>query len=107
MRYATRSILLLAVLAVGFWALLFTLANEATLSLDLVFAHLPETRASVLMLCAFIAGGLCGMLAGSGAIWRAMRSERALRRTLRTTQSPRAAPAPPAVLVVDQEADKA
>ena len=88
MRYVNRVLLLLLVLGVGSWALLFSLANSGTLALDLVFAQLPAARTSALLLGAFIVGGLCGLVAGSGAIWRAMRSERAMRRITRDRTPP-------------------
>ena len=88
MRYVNRILLLSMVLGAGSWALLFSLANSGTLTLDLVFLELPATRISVLLLGAFIIGGLCGLVAGSGAIWRAMRSEQALRRMLRSQTPP-------------------
>ena len=82
MRYFYRFLLLLLLLCVGAWVLAFSFANEGLLSLDLVFVQLPPLRVSVLVLLAFVAGGIFGLLAGSGAIWRALRSERALRRNL-------------------------
>ncbi|HMV72090.1 MAG TPA: LapA family protein [Pseudomonadales bacterium] len=69
-----RLLLLLSVLVTGFWAFLFSLANNEVVALDLVLLRLPEAALSVWIVAAFIAGGLCGLVAGSVAIWRARRA---------------------------------
>ena len=72
MKRLERLLLLVPVLGVGLWAFLFSL--------------------SVWLIAAFVAGGLCGLFAGSVAIWRA---QRALSRSRRAPAAP-AVVAPPA-----------
>ena len=69
-----RLVLLLLVLVAGAWAFLFSLANNEEVALDLVVLRLPEAALSVWIIAAFIGGGLCGLAAGSVAIWRARRA---------------------------------
>ncbi len=69
-----RLLLLLFVLVAGVWAFLFSLANSEPVALDLVLLRLPEAALSVWIVTAFVAGGLCGLGAGSVAIWRARRA---------------------------------
>lgn len=52
----------------------FSLANSEPVALDLVLLRLPEAALSVWLVAAFITGGLCGLAAGSVAIWRARRA---------------------------------
>jgi putative membrane protein len=80
-----RVILLLLVVAVGGWAFLFSLANSDSVALDLVFLQLAPAAVSVWVIGAFVAGGLCGLAAGSVAIWRA---RRALTQRRRAQQAP-------------------
>ena len=88
MKRLKRLLLLVPVLGVGLWAFLFSLANSEPVTLDLVFARLEPAALSVWLIAAFVGGGLCGLFAGSVAIWRA---QRALPRSRR-------APAAPAVV---------
>ncbi len=69
-----RLLLLLFVLVAGVWGFLFSLANSEPVALDLVLLRLPEAALSVWIVAAFITGGLCGLAAGSVAIWRARRA---------------------------------
>ena len=92
MKRLKRLLLLVPVLGVGLWAFLFSLANSEPVTLDLVFARLEPAALSVWLIAAFVGGGLCGLFAGSVAIWRA---QRALPRSRRVPAAP-AVVAPPA-----------
>ncbi len=74
MRGVLRLLLVALVLVVGAWAFLFSLANNQMVALDLVLLRLPEAALSVWVMAAFVLGGLCGLAAGSVAIWRAQRA---------------------------------
>jgi len=91
MRVLKRVLLLALVLGVGLWAFLFSLANGEPVALDVVFARLEPAALSVWLIAAFVAGGLCGLFAGSVAIWRA---QRALSRSRRAPAAPAAVPPP-------------
>ena len=91
MKRFMRLLLLVLVLGVGLWAFLFSLANSEPVTLDLVFARLEPAALSVWLIAAFVGGGLCGLFAGSVAIWRA---QRALSRSRRAPAAP-AVVAPP------------
>jgi lipopolysaccharide assembly protein A len=91
MKRLKRLLLVALVLAAGLWAFLFSLANSEPAALDLVFTRLEPAALSVWLIAAFVAGGLCGLFAGSVAIWRA---QRALSRSRRAPAAPVAAPAP-------------
>jgi lipopolysaccharide assembly protein A len=73
MGYLRRILLLLLLPLVGIWGFLFALANSTESSLDLVFMELPAAAMSVWVIAAFVLGGICGLLAASGAIWRVRR----------------------------------
>lgn len=90
MKRLERLLLLVPVLGVGLWAFLFSLANSEPVTLDLVFARLEPAALSVWLIAAFVAGGLCGLFAGSVAIWRA---QRALSRSRRAPAAPAVATA--------------
>ena len=92
MKRLERLLLLVPVLGVGLWAFLFSLANSEPVTLDLVFARLEPAALSVWLIAAFVAGGLCGLFAGSVAIWRA---QRALSRGRRRAAPATAATEPP------------
>jgi len=87
MGYLRRILLLLLLLLIGIWAFLFALANSAESRLDLVFIELPAAAMSVWIIAAFVLGGICGLLAASGAIWRARRGARQRRGTAMTPTS--------------------
>jgi len=76
MGYLRRILLLLLLPLIGIWAFLFALANSTESRLDLVFVELPAAAVSVWVIAAFVLGGVCGLLAASGAIWRAHRRVR-------------------------------
>ncbi|MBK6287151.1 MAG: LapA family protein [Gammaproteobacteria bacterium] len=82
-----RALLLALVLAAGTWALLFSLANNSPVPLDLVLVSLPEASLAVWVIGAFVLGGVCGLVAASTAIWRARLAVLALRRELRKASS--------------------
>jgi putative membrane protein len=75
-----RLLVLALVLGVGLWAFLFSLANSDAVALDLVVLRLAPAALAVWIIAAFVAGGLCGLAAGSVAIWRAQRALTRLRR---------------------------
>jgi len=87
MRYLYRLAVLALLAAVGVWAFLFSLANDATVSLDLVFVQLPELRVSAGIICAFVIGGLCGLIAASAALLASIRVRSSLRRQLREVEA--------------------
>jgi uncharacterized integral membrane protein len=80
MRLLFRVAALAVVLLGGGWAVLFCLANDAAVSLDLVILRLPEAPVAVWVLGAFVAGGVSGLLAASVALWRARLALLAARR---------------------------
>lgn len=85
MRHIFRLLLLLVVLCAGVWALLFSLANNLPVALDLVFVVLPDASLSIWVLGAFVLGGLCGLAAASTAIWRMRLAMMSLRRQQKNT----------------------
>lgn len=91
-----RLLLLLFVLVAGVWGFLFSLANSEPVALDLVLLRLPEAALSVWLVAAFITGGLCGLAAGSVAIWRARRAATSARSRVVAAVAPvpGSAPAP-------------
>ena len=91
MKFLKRVLLLALVLGAGLWAFLFSLANSEPVALDLVFARLEPAALSVWLVAAFVAGGLCGLFAGSVAIWRAQRT---LSRSRRAPAAPASIPQP-------------
>jgi lipopolysaccharide assembly protein A len=91
MKRLERLLLLALVLGAGLWAFLFSLANSEPVALDLVFVRLEPAALSVWLIAAFVAGGLCGLFAGSVAIWRA---QRALSRSRRAPAAPTVLPPP-------------
>ena len=91
MKLLKRVLLLALVLGAGLWAFLFSLANSEPVALDLVFARLEPAALSVWLVAAFVAGGLCGLFAGSVAIWRA---QRALSRSRRAPAAAATVPLP-------------
>lgn len=91
MKRLERLLLLALVLGAGLWAFLFSLANSEPVALDLVFVRLEPAALSVWLIAAFVAGGLCGLFAGSVAIWRA---QRVLSRSRRAPAAPTVVPPP-------------
>ena len=91
MKRLERLLLLALVLGAGLWAFLFSLANSEPVALDLVFVRLEPAALSVWLIAAFVAGGLCGLFAGSVAIWHA---QRALSRSRRAAAAPTVVPPP-------------
>ncbi len=91
-----RLLLLALVLAAGLWAFLFSLANSEPVALDLVVARLEPVAISVWLVAAFVAGGLCGLAAGSVALWRARRVLAHARRASAAPGASTTVPAPPA-----------
>jgi len=87
MRYLYRLVLLAVLAAVGVWAFLFSLANDATVRLDLVFVQLPELRVSAGIIGAFVIGGFCGLIAASAALLASIRVRSSLRRQLREVEA--------------------
>lgn len=87
MHYLYRLALLAVLAAVGIWAFLFSLVNDASIALDLVFVQLPELRVSVGIIGAFVVGGLCGLIAASAALLASIRVRASLRRQLRDAEA--------------------
>lgn len=95
MRMLRRGLLLLVALLAGAWALVFVLSNEAVASLDLVLIQLEEQRVSMWLIAAFVAGGVCGMIASTGALFAAWRRQSVLAAEVRrlNASAPAVAPA--------------
>lgn len=73
-------LLILAMVIVG---VLFSLQNEVLVPLDALVYTFPERSLSLWVLCAFGLGGLFGMFASTGVMWRLRSQTRAAERELK------------------------
>ncbi|MBD2859915.1 LapA family protein [Spongiibacter sp. KMU-158] len=77
-------LILIAVLAFG---LLFSIANDTPVSLDLLLVQLPEQRLSLWLILTFFVGGLLGMASASVALFRLRASRFKLQQRLKKLES--------------------
>ncbi|PID55111.1 MAG: hypothetical protein CR978_00480 [Gammaproteobacteria bacterium] len=71
-----KIIVFLLVLAMVVVGVLFSLQNETLVPLDALVYTFPERSLSLWVLCAFGIGGLFGMFASMGVMWRLRRQVR-------------------------------
>lgn len=80
---------LVVIVAVVAFGVLFSLANDSQLSVDLLLWQLPEQSAALWLVLAFLLGGLLGMASGMAAVLRLRASKLRLQAKIKKLEAQR------------------